>query len=147
MTSTAPLVSPPGSPPGDAGLSAARCWVLRAAYALLVVGLGGMLLPELVRHPPTSRGVIPSLLGGVWLLALVGLRYPRQMLPVLLFEFAWKTIWMLGYGLPQWWSGQAPPTFAEDFQAIAAGVVLMPLVIPWGYVFRRYFQAAEATSR
>ena len=54
------------------------------------------------------------------------------MLPLLLFEFAWKMIWLLDYGLPQWSSGQLPPTFAGDFQAIAAGVILMPIVIPWG---------------
>ena len=34
-----------------------------------------------------------------------------------------------------------PPTFAEDFKAIAAGVILMPIVIPWGYVWRHYVKA------
>jgi hypothetical protein len=48
-----------------------------------------------------------------WLLAFVGLRYPLQMLPLLLFEFVWKTMWMIAFGLPQWFSGQIPPTFAE----------------------------------
>ena len=60
------------------------------------------------------------------------------MLPILLFELAWKTIWLVSFGLPQWWSGQVPPTFAEDFTNILSGVVLMPLVIPWGYVYRHY---------
>ena len=119
-------------------VSLVRLYVLRATYLLLVIGLGAVNLPELVRHDPTARGVIPSLLGGIWLLAFVGLRYPLQMLPLLLFEFAWKTIWLLDYGLPQWSSGHLPPTFAGDFQAIAAGVILMPIVIPWGYVYRRY---------
>jgi len=81
-----------------------------------------------------------SVLGAlaVWLLALVDLRYPLQMLPLLLFELAWKTTWLIAFGLPQWSSGQLPPTFADDFQAIIAGVILMPLVIPWGYVHRHY---------
>ena len=146
-TTTAPLVSTPASQPLDAGVSVPRLWVLRATYALIVVGLGLTNLPELIGHAPASRGVIPSVLGGIWLLALVGLRHPLPMLPLLLFEFAWKTVWLLGYGLPQWFSDQAPPTFAVDFRAIAAGVVLMPLVIPWGYVWRRFFKAAEAASR
>jgi hypothetical protein len=118
-----------------------RLYVLRGAYLLLFVGLGVMNLPELIGHAPMARGVIPSLLGGIWLLAFVGLRYPLQMLPLLMFEFAWKTIWLFDYGLQQWFSSQRPPTFADDFQAIAAGVILMPIVIPWGYVFRHYVKA------
>jgi hypothetical protein len=115
-----------------------RLYVLRAAYLLLVVGLGAMIVPILVNHEPDARGVIPSLLGGVWVLAFLGLRYPVQMLPLLMFEFAWKLIWFLDFGLPQWMSGQKPPTFAEDSFNIIVGVILMPIVIPWGYVWRHY---------
>lgn len=71
-------------------VSLVRLYVLRAAYLLLVVGLGAMIVPEIVSHAPTSRGVIPSLLGAVWALAFLGLRYPLTMLPLLMFEFAWK---------------------------------------------------------
>ena len=119
-------------------VSLVRLHVLRATYLLLVVGLSATVVPILFSHEPTARGVIPSLLGAVWLLAFVGLRYPLQMLPLLVFEFAWKAIWLIAFGLPQWSSGQLPSTFAEDFRAIAAGVILMPIVIPWGYVYRHY---------
>jgi hypothetical protein len=63
------------------------------------------------------------------------------MLPLLLFEMAWKYIWFFAFGLPQYMSGQVPPTFAEDFKAITVGVIVMPFVIPWGYVWRHYVQA------
>ena len=119
-------------------VSRARLYVLRATYLLLIVGLGAMNLPQLISHDPTARGVIPSLLGAIWLLAFLGFKYPLTMLPLLLFEFAWKAIWLFEYGLPQWSSGQTPPTWPEDFQAILAGVILMPLVVPWGYVYRHY---------
>ena len=128
-------------------VSLARIYVLRAAYLLLVVGLGGLIVPILVAHPLDSRGVIPSLLGGVWVLAFLGLRYPLQMLPLLLFEFAWKFIWMVAFGLPQWFAGQLPPTFAEDAFNIGMGVILMPLVIPWGYVYRHYVKQAGSRWR
>ena len=107
-----------------------RIYVLRATYLLLVIGLGGMIVPDVLSHPVISRGVIPSLLGAVWVLAFVGLKYPLEMLPLLMFEFAWKSIWMVAYGLPQWSAGQLPPTFAEDSFNIGLGVILMPLVIP-----------------
>jgi hypothetical protein len=119
-------------------VSLVRLYVLRAVYLLLVVGLGAIIVPVILSHEPMARGVIPSLLGAVWLLAFIGLRYPLQMLPLLMFEFVWKTIWLIAFGLPQWSSGQLPPTFTEDFTAIAAGVILMPIVIPWGYVYRHY---------
>jgi hypothetical protein len=124
-----------------------RLYVLRATYLLLVVGLGAMIVPEILDHALVSRGVIPSLLGALWALAFLGLRYPLQMLPLLLFEFAWKAIWLFAYGLPQRSAGQLPPTFAEDFQAILAGVILMPLVIPWGYVWRHYVKGPGARWR
>jgi hypothetical protein len=106
-----------------------------------------MIVPELISHPVISRGVIPSLLGAVWVLAFVGLKYPLEMLPLLMFEFAWKSIWAVAYGLPQWSAGQLPPTFAEDSFNIGMGVILMPLVIPWGYVYRHYVKRTGARWR
>ena len=128
-------------------VSLARIYVLRATYLLLVIGLGAMIVPDVVSHPVLSRGVIPSLLGAVWVLAFVGLKYPLEMLPLLMFEFAWKSIWMVAYGLPQWSAGQLPPTFAEDSFNIGLGVILMPLVIPWGYVYRHYVKQSGARWR
>ena len=119
-------------------VSLARLYVLRATYLLLIVGTGAISLPVIISHDPMTRGAIQSLLGGIWLLAFLGLRYPLQMLPLLMYEFAWKAIWMLAFGLPQRFAGQTPPTWPDDFKSIAVGVVLMPIVIPWGYVYRHY---------
>ena len=141
MTSIAASVTPLAANSVEGDVSLVRLYVLRATYLLLVVGLGAMIVPALIAHEPMARGVIPSLLGALWLLAFIGLRYPLQMLPLLMFEFAWKTIWLFDYGLPQRFAGHIPPTFADDFQAIAVGVILMPIVIPWGYVWRHYVKA------
>ena len=130
----------------EAEVSLVRLYVLRAMYLVLVVGLGAMIVPEILSHELTSRGVIPSLLGAVWLLAFLGLRYPLEMLPLLMFELAWKAIWMVFYGLPQWSAGRYPPTFAEDFFNIATGAILL-LVIPWGYVWRRFVKRPGARWR
>ena len=124
-----------------------RLYLLRAGYLLLVVGLGGLIVPQIVNHPITDRGVIAALLGGIWLLAFLGLRYPLQMLPLLLFELAWKLIWLLAYGLPKWSAGQLPPVTAEDLTNTLFGVALMPLIIPWGYVWRRYVRQPGARWR
>lgn len=119
-----------------------RANLLRAIYALIAFGQGSQVVPTLLDHDPAARGVIPSLLAAMCLLMVLGIRYPRQMLPLLLFECAWKIIWFFVFGLPQYLAGNGPPdTFAGDFFAISLGVVLMPLVIPWGYVWTTYIKA------
>jgi hypothetical protein len=137
MTSTATHVS---LAPVESEVSLVRLYVLRAMYLVLAIGGGIAFLPQLIGHEPTARGVIPSMLAGMWLLACFGLRYPLQMLPILLFELAWKTIWLVDYGLPQWKAGVNTQVFKEDFKAIALGPVVFILVIPWGYVYRRYLK-------
>jgi hypothetical protein len=146
MASTAASVSSPLERASEGEVSLFRLYVLRAMYLVLVIGLGGMIVPEIVSHPLISRGVIASLLGAVWLLAFLGLRYPLEMLPLLMFELAWKLIWMIAYGLPQWSAGAQPPTFAEDFFNIGWGAVLL-LVIPWPYVWRHYVKRPGARWR
>lgn len=142
MASTAASAVPTEVQRLDSEVPLWRLYILRATYLLLIVGLGAVNLPQLFWPDPSARGVIPGVLGGIWVLAFFGLRYPLQMLPLLFFEFVWKTVWLLNYGLPQWRSGRMPPTWVEDFQAIAMGVILMPIVIPWGYVWRRFLKMA-----
>ena len=146
MTLNAGIVSPaaPASFEVESEVSLTRLYVLRAMYLLLVIGGAIEFLPQLIGHEPTARGVIPSMLGGLWVLACFGLRYPLQMIPILLFELAWKTIWLLDYGLPQWRAGVHTAQFTGDFKAIALGPLLLIPIIPWGYVFRHYLKKPGA---
>lgn len=118
-----------------------RLYVLRAAYLLIVVGLGVTIWPLLLAAPEAAehfRGVTWCLLGTVALLALLGLRYPLKMLPLLLFEVIWKATWVVTIGLPLRSSGELQGAFGETWFANLMGLVIFPLVIPWGYVIRKY---------
>ncbi|HXH27766.1 MAG TPA: hypothetical protein VNL37_01905 [Candidatus Polarisedimenticolia bacterium] len=125
-------------------VSTFRLYLLRGTYLLIVVGLGTTIWPGIL-HPPSDlphmNGVVRSLLGGVSLLAVLGIRYPLKMLPLLFFELVWKSIWILAFGLPLWSAGRLDPNTAETFKACLMGLVLFPLVIPWGYVFAHYLKA------
>lgn len=83
-------------------------------------------------------GVARALLTALGLLALLGLRYPLQMLPLLLFELAWKAAWLLAYGLPLWAAGRLDADSAATFQDCAVGVPLVLLVLPWRYLWFQY---------
>jgi hypothetical protein len=125
-------------------LSIYRLYLLRATYALILVGLGVEIWPLLV-HPPTDlplmKGVVRSVLTAVSLLAALGIRYPVKMLPLLFFEFVWKSIWVLVFGLPLWTGHLLDAESSETMKACLMGVILMPLVIPWPYVIEHYVKA------
>lgn len=125
-------------------VSIARLHVLRATYLLIVVGLGFSIWPGIL-NPPANlehyRGVVRSLLAAVSLLAVLGLRYPLQLLPLLLFELVWKTIWVVAIGLPLWLGDRFDPATRETWNSCLMGLVLFPLVIPWRYAFETYVKA------
>lgn len=125
-------------------VSTLRLYVLRATYLLMVVGLGSTIWPLLLDKPEAAehfRGVTWCLLGTVGLLALLGLRYPLKMLPLLLFELVWKVTWLVAIGLQLRGSGQLEGPFRETWSANLLGLVIFPLAIPWGYVIRTYVRA------
>jgi hypothetical protein len=112
-------------------------------YAFIAAGLAIFELPALL-HPATlSRldSVVLSVLGAFALLAVLGIRYPLKMLPLLFFELVWKSIWVLAFGLPLLLSGGLDPNTTETLTACLMGVVLVPLVTPWGYVLNHYVRA------
>lgn len=132
------------SPSPGPEVSLTRLYVLRATYAIFVLPafvmlpLGSGPLYKLLAHAPAERGMINGIHVGLFALCALGLRYPLQMLPILLFEFAWKTAWLLAYGIPQWADGVRAPQWELDIILIGGGPVLFGLAIPWSYVFRRY---------
>jgi hypothetical protein len=88
------------------------------------------------------RGIANSLIAALPILAIFGLRYPLKMLPLLIYEVTWKTIWLIGVALPVWMSHSA---IDDDLAAtIQACLMCMPfyLIIPWRYVFANFVQAA-----
>ena len=124
----------------DHEASLARLYIMRAAALLGVWGLFAT-VQTLFQHAPLDRGVHKALIAGLWLMAIFAIRYPLKMIPVLLFELVWKTIWLIFFGLPQYWSGVGSPRLGEDLWAIGAFPIVCVLVIPWGYVWRHYVTA------
>jgi hypothetical protein len=125
-------------------VSTFRLYLLRAMYAYMFVGLAIFKWPEILHPPPgisNTGTVVGSVLGAISLLAVLGIRYPLTMLPLLFFELLWKVMWVVGWGVPLWLSQQLGLDAQETLISTLMGVVLVPLVIPWGYVFQQYVKA------
>ena len=123
-------------------VSTFRLYLLRAMYLFIVLGLAIFELPALLNPANLSRldGVVLSVLGTTALLAVVGIRYPLKMLPLLFFELLWKAIWVVAFGLPLLLSDGLDPNTTETLTACLMGVVLVPLVMPWGYLLKHYLK-------
>ena len=117
-----------------------RLYALRAAYVFLAAGLAATVWPLLINHSsqwPLMNSVVCSLLAAVSVLAAVGIRYPLQMLPVLLFEIVWKSIWLIAVALPLWSANQIDARTWETVRDCLVATILIPL-IPWRYVVSQY---------
>ena len=126
---------------GEHEVSLVRLYVMRATALLGAIGLALDITPGLIWPDPVGRGMIIGMLGGLFVMALIAVRHPLKLVPILLFEFVWKTIWLLRFGLPQWQAGTGSPRLAEDLIGIGLGPLVFGLVIPWGYVWRHYVKA------
>lgn len=125
-------------------VSVFRLYLLRAMYALIALGLASVIWPSIL-FPSTSTAdessVIRALLGALAVLAVLGIRYPLRMLPLLLFELAWKIIWVVASAIPMWRGPGLDAYASETLFACLMGVVLVPLVLPWRHVYRHYVAA------
>jgi hypothetical protein len=122
------------------GVSVFRINLLRVFYAVLFCGLGTFIWPEVIHHTSSfaeAYGVRFALLAGLGAMAGLGLRYPLQMLPLLLFELVWKAIYLIAFALPLYLAHGIDSATAEDIRGVLMVVVFIPCV-PWKYVFANY---------
>jgi hypothetical protein len=140
--------SVPASVASTPEVSLFQLYLVRAAYLLLVLGLGSSIWPAMLHHTPWAltlspwEGVGNSMLAALSLLAVLGLRYPLKMLPLLFFEVTWKAIWLIAVALPLWTAhSQIDDNMAQTIQACLMAIIF-PIVIPWRYVFANYVQQA-----
>lgn len=117
-----------------------RLYLMRAVYLLNFVLMGLDVWPALLTHSGAwdlHEGAAYSLWAALSLLSVVGLKYPLQMLPLLLFQFTYKFVWLL---LVEWPDGQSIKS-SDMMQAMLIGFVVELFIIPWAYVFRSYMLA------
>ncbi|HEY1659582.1 MAG TPA: hypothetical protein VGG14_14605 [Candidatus Sulfotelmatobacter sp.] len=121
-------------------LSLFRLYTLRLCYFILAAGLGTFIWPVVIHHTSElaiARGIQLSLLAGLGATALLGFRYPVQMLPLLLFELIWKAIYLVAFAIPLHSAHQINAAVAEDIRSVLMVVIFIPL-IPWRYVFAHF---------
>lgn len=121
-----------------------RLYSLRAVYLIIALGLALVVWPGVLRHAEPwglSQGVVKCMLTAFSLLCITGIRYPLQMLPVLLWELMWKSLWLLLVALPAWQSGTMDDAITATVFECAVAIII-PLAMPWKYFYAHYIQKA-----
>ncbi len=118
-----------------------RINAIRLLFLLMAVVMGGMVWTQLLRDWEDWvlwKGVGKSMLAALALISLIGVRYPLQMLPLMLYEVAWKTVWLTLIALRAWLAGRWNADIDSMFYD-CIGIVVAYFVVPWRYVWARYF--------
>ena len=116
--------------------------LLRVGYFVMGAGLVIVKWPLLFTHGPweLKDGTVECMLVALSLLALMGLRYPVRMLPVLLFEVTWKLTWLTVIAVPLWLDDTLGGSTREQAGTVL-WVIIIIAVIPWRYVFTQFLTA------
>jgi hypothetical protein len=128
----------------DKELPTRRLNVMRFGYAFMGVGLAIVKWPILIqdaRSLPALEAALICLLTGMSLLALLGLRYPVRMLPILVLDVVFKAIWFAAVAIPHLVADDMDAATSDLLFSCSFAVILL-VVIPWGYVWRRYARTA-----
>ena len=123
------------------GLSPLRLWIMRIPYFFTGIFFSFAAWSNVIAHWGTfdpMAGVAQAFWCALSLLAVLGLRFPIKMLPLLLLQFAYKLIWILAVGYPLMERGDLDAGGQELFKANAIGVVIDVVAIPWLYVAKTY---------
>jgi hypothetical protein len=118
-----------------------RINAIRIIFLLMAVVMGSVVWRQLLFESADwswERGLAKSMLAALALMSLLGVRYPLQMLPLMLYEMAWKTVWILAIALRAWladkWNADIEELFFD-----CIGIVIAYFIVPWRYIWARYF--------
>ena len=117
-------------------VSLLRLYAMRALFLLNFVFVGTFASSALIRHAGSwdpVRGVAYSFWAALALLSGLGIRHPLKMLPLLLMQLAYKTIWLVAVYVPNGSDGGS-----GLFPVMAGGVIADLAIVPWTYAWSAY---------
>lgn len=145
ISNVAPGTTTRRQAPNGLSLPMSRLNLMRAGYLFLAVGLvltrWPLLLSGEAASLPVFEGVVAAMLAALGLLSLLALRHPVQFMPLLVFESAWKLIWLASVAVPNLVAGDV----SDEMRSVLVNVCLVVIVIaviPWDYAWKRYVRTS-----
>lgn len=125
-----------------------RVNMLRGAFLILAIGQAAITWPMLLNPPADMSlmgGAAKALIAAIGLCSVIGVFRPLAMLPVMLVEVGWKTIWMLTIALPGSLSGTLEgPKLQLLYECLP--IIPFALLIPWDYFWKHSLREQPAPA-
>ena len=118
-------------------VSTLRLSLMRVVYLGNFVVLGFDAWPRIV-HQERALDPLPGVAFSFWAalsaLSGLGIRYPLAMLPLLLLQLFYKSVWLMAVAVPLRSAGRS----TELTSIFVIGAIADLIVIPWPYVLAHY---------
>jgi hypothetical protein len=121
----------------EAHFPAVATWqinAMRFVFLLMALIMGSVVWQQLLFESADWE-----MLAALALMSLLGVRYPLQMLPLMLYEMVWKTVWIVLIAGRAWLAGK----WNADIEALfydCIGIIIAYFIVPWRYIWARYFK-------
>ena len=126
-----------------------RWYLMKSFYAFVFLAFGYQIWPTILTNTKLwdpLEAVAFSFWAAYATLMGLGIRYPLKMLPLLLLQLFYKTVWLTIAYLPLKATGNLDDTALELYKANGIGIVLDILIIPWGYLYLHYVKPLSTFS-
>jgi hypothetical protein len=132
------------------GVRPINIYLMRVFYFLMATLLAQDVWTYVLSHQgpwDPNRAMAWSVWAAFSTLAILGIFRPLKMLPILFLEIFYKSMWLVLVAYPLWRDGKLAGSPAEGETYVFLPVVIVILIIPWGYVFKTYVVDLAARGR
>jgi hypothetical protein len=131
------------------GVRPLQILLLRIGYALVLGFVGYRSWVGILNHQGDWEPYLAAAVA-MWAssstLSLIGIFRPLRMLPLVLFEIGYKSLWLIAVAWPLWSAGRLAGSAAEEMTYAFLPVIGPILIVPWGYVFRTYVWSSPSRT-
>ena len=123
------------------GVRPIQIYVLKLFFALMFLMVAKDAWAELITHKGEWNAEVAIAwcsIAAYTTLAGLGIFHTLKMLPIMLFMFFYKGLWLLFVAYPLWQSDKLAGSEAEGWAQVFILIIIPMLFTPWKYVFRTY---------
>ncbi|WP_422081933.1 hypothetical protein [Ulvibacterium sp.] len=123
------------------GVFPIQVYVLKLFFLLMFLFAGKDSWTELITHDGEWNAEIAIAwcsIAAYTTLSVLGVFHTLRMLPIMLFMFLYKGLWLFFVAYPLWKNGTLTGNEAEDWVPVFMLIIVPIIFTPWKYVFETY---------